>query len=92
MFSCDRKLVVFLGMLAASLPAMADDRFQTEIVVEPAALAALLASRGNTPALLDCRAGYGDVSNYYASFAEWSSDPALPVVGPVSATAPATIP
>ena len=55
MFSCARKLVVFLGMLAASLPAVADDPVQTEIVVEPAALAALLAGRGNTPALLDCR-------------------------------------
>ncbi|MDM8004937.1 MAG: rhodanese-like domain-containing protein [Phycisphaerae bacterium] len=54
-FSCARKLVVFLGMLAASLPAVADDPVQTEIVVEPAALAALLAGRGNTPALLDCR-------------------------------------
>ncbi len=28
------------------------------------------------------RAGYGDVSNYYASFAEWSADPDLPILGP----------
>jgi len=37
-------------------------------------------------------AGYGDVSNYYASFGEWSADPTLPIVGPSPTTAPAALP
>ena len=37
-------------------------------------------------------AGYGDVSNYYASFGDWSADPDLPVLGPRPTTTPATMP
>ena len=32
-------------------------------------------------------AGYGNVSNYYASFGEWSADASTPIIGP-AATAP----
>lgn len=48
--------------------------------------------RAALAALALIRAGYGDVSNYYASFGEWSADPHLPVVSTLPATAPAAVP
>ena len=38
--------------------------------------------RAALAALALVRAGYSDVSNYYGSFAEWSADTDLPLVGP----------
>ena len=58
MLFCLRQPVNSLGLLVAlavSLPAVADNQPHPEILVEPAALPALLADRSHTLVLLDCR-------------------------------------
>ncbi len=48
--------------------------------------------RAALAALALVHAGYGDISNYYASFGEWSADPTLPIIAPSPTTAPTTRP